>query len=419
MFFYITLATKNLFRNKIRTLISVGAIALSILIVINLKGMMDGMLDSMVDLNIKYNSGHVRIIDEIYEKKERLLSLSYPIDGFNGEGVNKMAKKIEDIEGVQSTLPRIKFGAAVSTGDKLVQMMGWGIDVKKDIKFTEIKDNIDKGRVIQENKKEIMVGSKLLDKMGKKVGDSVTIVYSTSWGSFKGSTFEIVGEIGSSLKLLNEMSFFLPLDIAQDILEMPNMSTELLVITEDYRNMDLTYNKIQETFEENDSNDRYKLLHWKYGNPFLEYMETGEKIYNILYIFVILLASIVMVNTMIMIVKERTREIGMLTAMGFRSRDVLKIFLTEGFMLGVFGSAIGILFGGSLLKYVSVVGIDYSEVMQDMDPDILMELVIYPSFGVSQIIFSFIMGVIVTGITAIIPARKAAKLNPNDALRYE
>ena len=96
------------------------------------------MIESTFLNHINYKAGHIRVIDEEYKLKERLLSLNYPVDGFNGEGTTTMAEKLKEVEGVEQIVPRLKFAAVVSQEDELVRMMGWGVDPAEEIKFTKI-----------------------------------------------------------------------------------------------------------------------------------------------------------------------------------------------------------------------------------------------------------------------------------------
>ena len=140
MKFLAKMAVKNLFRNKLRTFISIIVIAFAVMMVVILRGFVLGMIDSMFELHIEYNSGHIKVIKQKYEQKQRLLSLNYPVEGFKGQGIEKMQRRIKKIPEVKETIPRIKFGAAVSTKEELVTMMGWGVHPNKELGFTDIED---------------------------------------------------------------------------------------------------------------------------------------------------------------------------------------------------------------------------------------------------------------------------------------
>src|SRR5665648_500530 len=105
MNFLWNLAKKNLARSRIRTSISAIAIAIAIIAVIFARGLINGMIESTFENHINYNAGHIRIIDEEYKLKQRLLSLNYTLDGFNGNGYAEMSEKLKSVEGVGRVVP--------------------------------------------------------------------------------------------------------------------------------------------------------------------------------------------------------------------------------------------------------------------------------------------------------------------------
>jgi len=417
MKFLWNLARKNLSRSKLRTSVSIIAIAIAIIAVVFARGLIGGMIESTFLNHINYKAGHIRVVDEEYKLKERLLSLNYPVDGFNGKGITTMTEKLKDVEEVEQVVPRLKFAAVVSQEDELVRMMGWGVDPAEEIKFTNIDKSITEGRMVEPGNREMVMGAGLLKKLKRGVGDKVTILYTTPFGSFKGSTFEIVGKIQSSLPMINDYIFYLPLDQAQRILEMPDQVTELLIITHDYRKAASILPALNELFTREDKIGKYSLQLWNRDYELIGFFDFARNIYNFIYIFIIIMACFVLVNTLIMIINERTREIGMMTALGLKSREILYLFTIEGAIIGVIGSAIGAVLGGILTRVISVIGIDYSAAMEGMSADLMFELIFYPVFSLENIIFCFILGVLVVTIACIIPARRAAQIEPTEALR--
>ena len=418
MKFLWNLAKKNLSRSRLRTSISIVAIAFAIFAVVFARGLISGVLESFFENHIHYKAGHIRVINEEYKLKERLMSLNYTVDGFNGKGYSEMSEKIRSVEGVEQVVPRLKFGAMVSLEDELVGIMGWGIDPLEEIKFMGIDKNITEGRMVQEGNKEVVMGAGLLKKIGREVGEKVTILYSTPFGSFKGSTFQIVGKYQSDIQGMNDKLFFLPLGQAQRILEMPGEVTELLLITSDHDKAASILPGLNELFSREDESGKYLLQLWNKDYELIELFNIAIKMYNFIYIFIIVLACFVLVNTLIMIVNERTREIGMMSALGLKSREILYLFTIEGAIIGILGSALGAVIGGIITRVFSVVGIDYSAAFEGVDSTVwLMSPIYYTVFSLENLVFCFTLGVVIVTIACIIPARKAAKLEPTEALR--
>ena len=415
--FLTKLAFKNLFRHKLRTFVSIIAIAFAVMVVVFARGFVVGMIDSLFADHIQYNSGHIKIVDQEYHKQKRLMPLDHPVDGFDGQGLNEMISELEGIEDVEMVIPRLKFGAMVSTEKELVTMNGWGVKPDKEKNFTEVEDFLVEGRMITPGRKEIVMGGELLEKIDHKVGDKVTILYNTSFNSLKGATFKIVGRVESGLKMLDEIVFYLPLEQAQRLLYMDDQATELLMVTPHRKVASEVQPRVKDLFSNKGVEDKYLALHYKETSDLIPYMEIGKLIYNQIYIFIVILASIVVINTMIMIVKERTKEIGMMSALGLESKSILKLFVIEGGIMGVIGSFIGAIFGGFLIRYLAEVGINYGSAMEGISSDVMMSSIIYPVSSLSNTIFAFVLGVIIVALASIIPARQAAKLEPTEAMR--
>lgn len=417
MSFLAKIAFKNLFRHKLRTIVSIMAIVFAVMIVVFARGYIVGLIDSTFADHIQYNSGHIKIVAQEYQQQERILPLIYPVDGFNGQGLNGMIESLKEIDEVERVVPRLKYGAMVSTEDELVTMIGWGVDPTQEIEFTDIEDKLVKGRMVQKGQLEVVMGTALLKKLNRQLGDKVTILSNTAFNSLKGVTFKIVGSIETGIKMLDEIVFYLPLDQAQDILYMEDQVTELLLVTENRNLVEQVLPDVKDLLARNGSADRYLALGYKETSDLLPYMEMAKLIYNQIYIFLVLLACIVVVNTMIMIVKERTKEIGMMSALGLESKDILWLFIIEGGIMGVIGSFFGALFGSLLNAYLSVRGIDFSSALTGFSSDIIIKSIIYPVSSTGNTIYAFVLGVIIVTIACIIPARRAAKLEPTEAMR--
>lgn len=415
MSFLIRLAFKNLFRSKSRTIVSMIAIAFAVMVVVFAKGLIDGMIDSITADHIYYNSGHIKIVDGEYQKRERLLTLDYPVDGLVGQGLEEMITVLQSVDGVEMVIPRLKFGAMVSTEEELVTMSGWGVNPDQELAFTKIEDLLVEGRMVTPGRQEVVMGSKLLTKIQRRVGDEVTILFNTAFDSLRGVTFRIVGRLETGLKILNELAFYLPLDQAQELLYMEDQVTELLLVTPDKKLVPQVLPQVKELLAEKD--ERYQALGYRETSDLIPLMDLSAAIFNFIYVFLVLLSCIVVINTMIMIVKDRTKEIGMMAAIGLKANEIMQLFILEGAVMGVTGSLCGAVSGHLLNNYLSRIGFDYGEALSGMSADVIFDTMLYPVSSLENTIFAFVLGTVVVAIACIIPARRAAGLEPTQAMR--
>jgi putative ABC transport system permease protein len=414
--YYVRLAGKNLFRNKLRSFVALVVIAIAVMIVVLMRGSIQGFVNNAYSSQVQYKTGHIRVIDKEYRQQERLLPLNYPVTGFKEAGISQMVEELESIEGVKMAVPRIKFGASVASEEELVKMIGWGVNPQKEVKFTDIEEHLTEGRMVEPGATEVVMGVGLLDKLNRSVGEKVTILYNDSLNSFKGMTFEIVDSFKSGSKMLDDKVFYTSLTKAQDMLYMDQWATELLLVTPDLNQVDSVMPRVEEVFAENKGETDYALIPWFEAGGMIGMAQLSQKLYNFIYICLVVLASFVVINTMMMIVKERTQEIGMMTALGLEEGDILKLFLIEGIIMGGIGSLIGALLGGGITRVLAEVGINFGAELENMGSG-LVNPVVYPVFSIENMLFGFGLGVVITALACIIPARKAAKLEPTKALR--
>ena len=408
---YLTkIAFKNLARHRLRTVVSIAAIAFSVLVVVFARGYVLGLAESAVTDHIFYDSGHIKILHPEYLEQARLLPLNLPVDD-----LSNLVDAFQKVEGVELVVPRIKFGAMISTGDELFTPAGWGVDPELELAFTDIAHHLAEGRMPRLGQLEIAVGSELAKNIGREVGEKVTIAYTTAFNSLGGATFTIVGLLESGMKLLNEHVFFLPLDEAQRLLYLDNQATELLLVTTDLKSVSSMLPKVQNLLSKQAGD--YTALSYRDTSDLIPFTDLAKLIYNQVYVFLVLLAAVVVINTMLMIVKERTQEIGMMAALGLEGKDIVGLFVIEGGIMGAAGSLAGAVLGLVLTKHFGRVGIDYTQALSGMSKDIVLNAVIRPVVSLENAVFAFVLGTIIVTFACVFPARKAASLEPSEAMR--
>lgn len=410
------MAWRNLWRHRGRTLLSMAAVVAGVAIIILTKGFVDGMIDSIVGYSINLNSGHVRIIRPEYRVKERLLSLAYPI-GESDEAYSRLINGLRELPEVEAAMGRIRFGLLLVSGDKRQAVLGMGIDAPLEDRVTHLGRflHAGAGRFARTGRQEIVVGRKLLKKLDLKLGGKVNAIFSTSFGSLKIATFRVVGVMESGLSLVDETTAYIPLDTAMNLLDLEDAVTEIVVFAGD----------IGQTRELQRSVDGFLAARspelitvpWHDFNEMISYIDKAKAIYLVLYVFLILLASFVVFNTLVMVVAERTREIGLFSALGFEPGEISRLFLFEGFLLAAMGSVIGAVLGGALNLILSRVGFDLTSYLEISGDQMLLTPRLFSSFRLTDLMLGMILGIAVTTTAAILPARRAARMRPTEALR--
>lgn len=419
----VRIAFRNLLRAPARTALSIIAVAASVIAVLLFKGTTTGVIGAMEDGTIRLAAGHVRLIHREYEKRERILSLQYPVDGFPGEraeggaqGLDGVVAALRQLPHAQEVAPRIRFGGMISRDDELRNVLVIAGDPEVEARILRADRYVGEGRFIRRGQREAVLGRRLLNRLRLDVGDRVTVVFMSSTGALRGYTLDIVGAFESGLTYLDDGTVFIPLDVAQQAVDLESAATEVLVMAPRAKDADVLLAEVEALLEQKGAASEYTALPWYTFSEIIEWLQVGRIIYDFIAFIMLFLAGFVIINTFLMIVHERRREIGLLAALGLRPRHIRLLFLWEGGMCGLFGGAAGVIIGAPLLWYLSVAGISIPGV-EVMDPELMYPTTFYPAFDLGIVAYAALGGILVTFLAAYMPARQASNLKPTDALR--
>ena len=411
------IAWRNLWRNVFRTSIAIVAIATVVTIVIFARGLMVGSVESSFRMYIDNSFGHVRITDEQYRLREVLLPLDYTIDGFDGDGADRMIAEIEDAHNVEYVLPRIRFAAVAGIDDGLIRMIGVGIDPPRENDHGALPGSIVKGRMPVAGD-EMLIGRGLLEDLEVGVGDTVTLASYDAHQSLQERTLEIVGVTEAGVAGLDDHFFYLPLETTRDMLGLEDEVMEMLVFASNAREAGVLQADLDALLSRR-GGTRYSTVVWNKADPFVEFFHETTEVMDLVYVLFIVMGSVVIITTLTMIVRERTPEIGMMAALGLRGRDIMKVFVLEGTLMGLVGSLLGVIAGGLITFHYSQVGLhaeDFARLSEDIG--LLIDPTFYLAFNFENLILSFALGVVVVVLACVYPAYRAARLEPVDALHH-
>jgi putative ABC transport system permease protein len=405
---FLLLAFRNVFRNRRRTAMTLLMVAGGVAGLLLAGGYFRFMTDGLRESTIRDGLGHIQIFNAEHFQRDEVRVLDTGIDDWR-----RAAARVTSIPHVRGVAPRIEFYGMVSNGQKSSVYMGSAVDpdAERSLGFTP---NLVAGHDLNAGsgeEVEALIGKGLAKSMNAKVGDGLTLLAVTSDGALNGIDVEVAGIVQTGAAELDARYLRIPLVSAQRLLQ-SNRVTNLVVGLDATANTDRVFRALEprlgglpqpmELRKWIDLATYYKQVRNLFDGIFL--------FMGLIVFFMVLMSS---VNTMLMSMFERTREIGSMLAMGTPHLWIVALFMTEAGILGLFGAAIGVIAGnllGTLLNWLNF----------RMPPPpgytvgILFHVVHVPGIMIGA---SFLVIVSLT-LASILPAVRAARLRITEALAH-
>ena len=399
------LAWRNIWRNRRRSLIVLTSVMVGLVAIIISDGLSNGMIGQMLFNQINLNISHIQI-----HKK-----------GFNNNKVVKNYipdyKKVEQIlindKYIKAYSKRVFVTGILSSANNSSGVMIYGINPAEEANVSIIKNSIIEGSYLTNNKRDIIIGKKLAEKLEVEVGDKVVAMANTLKGSIGSEVFRIVGIFRTASSEFDKMAIYIPAATEQNMLNIGDKYYEYAVITKDYGNVD----QVQKNLETK-LGSRYEVLSYKDLLPMLIYqIELYKETMWILNVIIGLALIFGIVNSMLMSVFERIREFGVLMSIGMKNSRIYSMIVTEAFIIGIVGTLAGLIIGLLLEIPLAHTGIDLSFFSTGLEA-FGIGTVIYPVLSIGNIIMSSLFMPFVAILGALYPAYKAIKLEPIYAIYY-
>jgi putative ABC transport system permease protein len=402
------LALRNVLRNKRRSFLTGLSIAFAVMVVIFLWTFVSGIITGIFNNYVTASVGHIRILNADYLKRETMLPLSRTVPDYQ-----QIIASLEQDKDVKLATGRIKFGVLMDIKGKNKPMLGVGIDPQREAGVLGLSEKMIAGKMFAAGTSETVVGSGLAKELGLKTGDILTVITQTAHGSLSGLNLKIAGIFSLGVASIDNRTFFLSLGQAQQLLDMDGRVTEVFVLIKDPNQAVQVADRIGKTLPTG-----LTAVPWQ-ANGFLYFMIAIIRyIYAVIYAFILVLASFTILNTMFMAVMERTKEIGMMKALGMKEGEIGRLITLEALILGMMASFIGAIGGTLLAWYISTAGIDYTAAFEQIrDIEIPLSYVYRGEFSWLTILVGFSLGVLFAVLASIFPARRAAKMEPTEAMR--
>lgn len=403
-----SIAYRNIYRNKRRSILSATAIMVASMSIVLLFSLLTGMQGDLSYNLQTYATGAVRIRDAEFSRNERLNPMHLTI-----ENVDRLTEELLATPGVSVVSPRISFPARIYRGDETYTSQGVGLNFDTEALYQDLGPEVlQKGRLPEAGKNEALLGYKLAGKAGVDIGDRITLMSTTASRGTNAITFEVVGLAVFPMTATNETTFYAPLDRVQYFLKMDDQVKEVLVKTDAVVDTKMMAETLKTTLTDV---DELEIIDWTSISTSYSFIELAAAVYNIVALFFFFLASTVILNTTIMVIFERMKEIGTLNAMGMSGKDLVRLFFLESLYIAVIGSVIGVVLGIIITQILTRTGINLGAAMDGVDFDI--SSVLYPRLSLKSTVLVFFYSVVVASVVSIFPSRRASRIEPVEALR--
>ncbi|MBI4927635.1 MAG: ABC transporter permease [Anaerolineae bacterium] len=397
----IKMAFRDLGRNRRRTFFSALALGLGLALLLLIAAVIQGELRTSMDLTIKLQTGHLQVRAKTYEADKSSLAWEDLV-----AEPEAAAAQIAALAPVKAATPRLFASGIVAVGDETAGVSIIGIDPASEAN-APYRDGMVSGEFLAaDDRQGVLIGRSLAELLNLKAGDQIVLLVNTANGDVDEQPFTIRGTFATGSPFYDQTTLFMPLTKAQTITRTEGYASTIFVLLNDRDQTEAVTSALKSS--------QYEVVTWQEMNQLLtqiNQMSSGFMV--VIYLIVLGITATVIVNTLVMAVFERTREIGILSAMGMRGNRIMAMFFTESTLLAVGGILIGLVLGGIMVAYATYVGFYVGNFGIE---GMLIGERIYAYLTLTDAVTLIITAFIVSLLAALYPALLAARMEPVAAL---
>ena len=409
----ITIAYRNIWRNMRRTLFCFAAVGIAVFFIVVYSSMIEGMIKSINDSVQVYELGHVRAVSAQYEAENEYMPVQYPVA--DGASWKELAASIKEIPGVREVFPRIATMATLQESTVKHAVL-WGIDIQNEMaannfNMTERNDGLLEGRWPTPGTNECAIGRIFAHKAGLSIGDRIPLKTVSAQFSDKIWSPQITGIFNFDYIKIDEQYIIVDIERLQRLLVLDEGTQSLVIYADDAKQSGAITASVRNLL----GNDNV-VTEWS-DNYWVAMMKMVGPIYTVIFLVFLIVASFLIINTVVMIIHERIKEIGMMGCLGMTRAEIVKVFFFESIFMAAFGALAGVIVGG----LVAGIGSNYPLRMGDLYGNTFSEMpmgnAVFFSFSPLILLRAWLMGVVVASVFTLIPSLKSAFVEPVEALR--
>jgi putative ABC transport system permease protein len=409
----VKIAYRNIWRNMRRTLFCLAAVGIAVFFIVVYSAMIGGMTKNINDLVQIFDLGHVRAVSAQYEAEHEYMPVQYPIA--DGRDWKDMADDIKKIPGVRAVFPRINTMATLQESTVKHAVL-WGLNIADEtaanaFNLTDRNDGLIEGRYPAPGANECAVGRAFAQKTGLKIGDKIPLKTISAQFSDKIWSPEITGIFNFDYIKFDERYIIADFERLQRLLVLDGGTQQLLVYADDEKRSGAIAAEVGKIL-----GDGNIVVRWD-DNYWVAVMKSVTPIYTLLFLVFLIVASFLIINTVVMIIHERIKEIGMMGCLGMTRGEIVTVFFFESLFLAAFGALAGVILGAAVVGLGTHYPIRFGDMYGDMFSEMPLGNSIFFQFSWVELLQAWLMGVAVASIFTLIPSLKSAFVEPVEALR--
>lgn len=408
MTLYLRLAWRNVWRQRRRTFMIAVAMGVMMALLVLYDGMISGFEQAIYGNAIQLLGGNIQVHAPGYNDKigrKPLLPLADP------DGIVQTAEADSD---VVTASKRIVTGGLVVNREGAFSVSIIGVETGKESQVSPVAKNISKGRYLNPDDGDlIVIGQGLAIAMNIGVGDRITMVGSSTHEQTRQRTMTIVGIYDVGVPSVEKTTIYMSLGEAQQLFGLDGQVTEVVLSLKQIGQEAGVVNHI------NANQPGYEVDTWINTVPELKRtMDMKSSVMNIFGVIMLCVAAIGILNLLMMAVFERTREIGVLGALGLKPREIMLIFLLEGTLIGIAGAVLGAILGTIVNGTLGYYGIDYGALADLTEYTALISGRIYSQLVPLKVLQHALTVAVIATLAALYPAFQASQHEPAEALHF-
>jgi len=406
----IKMAWRNIWRNPRRSILTILAIAFASLLLVFMLSWQFGSYDTMINSSVKIHTGHVQVQAKGYQDKRAMrLVVSDPA---------AVGAILDKTEGVEAYTFRANAFSLVSSKERTYGAIVIGIDPVREAKVSTLGKLIRQGSYLSAgDTNQALVGELLAKNLHVGLGDELVVLGQGRDGSIAATVVQVKGIFGSGQDEFDRSSIHIPLKYFQDVYAMYGAAHEVVAFGKSLEYVPKIKGTVMAGIEDTNKKGHLVALDWMELMPgLIEAIKMDLVSGFIFYIILIVVVAFSILNTFLMVIFERTREFGVLMAMGTTPGRLTKVLLIESASMTMVGIVLGIIAGSLITWYFQVHGIVISGASELMRQYGLPERM-FPQLSLLSVSIGPGVVLVITLLTALYPALKVRRLRPVEAMR--